>query len=244
MNPKLFAFILVCYTSCFLNISAQEKKDFKQEIQVGVNFGANLTDASFGTSFSNSPFKTKMWQRWAGGVSVKYLVEKNLGLIMEINYSQQGWEQDFSNPDASESEKAMLATFQYHRQLNYLQVPILTHIYFGNKVRFNFNLGPQISFLLNNKEEINEALSEYLASGNVSSSTTTEEYYRKIDKTFEYGLLGGLGVEFRTGVGFFVLEGRYIFGLSDFFNNSKTDPFQRSANRNISIKATYYFKIK
>ena len=243
MKSSLCKFLFVVFLFVSTNLVAQQNTEFKKELLFGVNFGVNLTDASFGTSYTNSPFKTKMWQRFAGGISAKYLVEKNLGLIVELNYSQQGWEQNFEDPDVSVTQAEFLKTLQYQRQLNYLQIPFLTHIYFGNKVRFNFNLGPQISFLINDKEVMNEELVNYLAEGEVSSNKVTDQYYRKINKKIEYGILGGIGMEFRTGLGIFAIEGRYILGLSDFFNNSKADPFQQSANRNISIKATYYIKI-
>lgn len=245
MRSIFYRIFLIATLFLLLSINVKgQQSEFKKELQIGVNFGANLTDASFGTSFTNSPFKTKIWQRFAGGVSAKYIVEKNLGLILEINYSQQGWEQNFEEKDAGASQAERNKTYKYQRELNYLQIPFLTHIYFGEKIRFNFNLGPEISFLLNSKENFSQELIDDLASGTITSRTVTDQYYRKVNKKIEYGLLGGLGAEFRTGIGIFVLEGRYILGLSDFFNNSKSDPFQQSVNRNISIKATYYIKIK
>ncbi|MCI7082988.1 MAG: PorT family protein, partial [Paraprevotella sp.] len=41
----------------------------------------------------------------------------------------------------------------------------------------------------------------------------------------------------------FLLEGRYYYALSDIFKNSKKDPFGRSANGAILIKASYLFDI-
>jgi len=73
-----------------------------------------------------------------GGMAVKYISEKHLGLIAEVNYSQRGWTEEFDPTDG----------FSYNRRLNYLELPIMTHIYFGNKIRFIVNIGPQISFLL------------------------------------------------------------------------------------------------
>ena len=54
---------------------------------------------------------------------------------------------------------------------------------------------------------------------------------------------GGIGVELKTGIGTFGLEGRYYFGLSDIFNNSKKDYFARSANSTISVRAAYMFSV-
>ena len=71
--------------------------------------------------------------------------------------------------------------------------------------------------------------------------SASEEY----DETLisNSGLVGGMGVELRTGIGNFVLEGRYYFGLSDFYGNSKSDPYSRSAHSYIGGRLTYLFDI-
>lgn len=217
-----------------------QQGEFKKEWNVGASFGATLSQADFSDSRPQAPFKTKLWQQYSGGLAIRYLSEKNLGLIMEMNYSQQGWQQKFE--DASGNE---IFDYEHTHQLNYLEVPFLTHIYFGNKVRFFINLGPKFGFLLSEKETFNDALLKHLSSGNITDEriATVAQYFKKADRKFDYGILVGMGLEFRTGIGSFSLEGRYNFGLSDFYSNKKSDHFQRSANRVIGIKATYYIKL-
>ena len=66
-----------------------------------------------------------------------------------------------------------------------------------------------------------------------------------MQRKFEYGITGGLGIDFSTKKGHhFILEGRYFYGLSDMFKNSKKDPFARSANSTIIAKVSYLFDIK
>ena len=65
----------------------------------------------------------------------------------------------------------------------------------------------------------------------------------KIAKKFDYGIAGGLGVELKTKAGNFFVEGRYYYGLSDIYGNSKTDDFGRSANQTIYIRAGYSIRI-
>ena len=50
-------------------------------------------------------------------------------------------------------------------------------------------------------------------------------------------------MEFKSGIGNFIIEGRYFFGLSDMYGNSKADPFGRSANTTITAKITYLVDI-
>ena len=77
-----------------------------------------------------------------------------------------------------------------------------------------------------------------------SGRTPNEQYGKMADRKFDYGIVGGGGMEVRTGIGHFVLEARYYFGLSDFYNNSKKDPFSRSAHSYIGARLTYLFDLK
>jgi len=220
--------ILVLVLPFFALLLYGQKKDFKPEWNVGIGFGPTFSSIDFQPRVTTS---NRM--QYHGGVAVRYIGENHLGVIAELNYSQQGWEQNFKdNPE-----------YEHSHQLNYLEIPILTHIYFGNKVRFVFNLGPKISFLMSDSEKMNQALADYLSSGNAPNTFVTHQFYRLADKKIDYSIMAGLGLEFRTGIGSFALEGRYTFGLGDVYNNARSDVFSRSANRVISARLTYYVKL-
>ena len=68
-------------------------------------------------------------------------------------------------------------------------------------------------------------------------------YGKAIENKFEYGIAGGLGIEYKTKIGNFIVEGRYYYGLSDIFGNSKTDDFGRSANTTITVRIGYSIRI-
>ena len=94
---------------------------------------------------------------------------------------------------------------------------------------------------MSDKEKTNDAFDEWL----VTADTTvysTDLYGLKAQKKIDYGITAGMGVEIRTGIGNFALEGRYYMGFGDIYNNKKQDPYSRSANRVISAKLTYYIK--
>lgn len=217
-----------------------QKSKFKSEWNVGVGFGPVFSSVDFQSPYGSTDISTSNQLKYHGGLAIRYLSEKNLGFIIELNYAQQGWKQDFEPLGPDYKDKG----YEHSHQLNYLEMPVLTHIYFGNnKVRFVLNLGPKVGYLLSEKESISSALAEHLTSGDASSAFVTHQYYRKADRKIDYGLMGGLGLEFRTGIGHFMLEGRYYFGLGDIYSNTKSDVFDRSANRIISAKLTYYVKL-
>lgn len=230
----LLLLLILGLSACYIQ---GQTKDFKPGWDIGVGFGPTFATVDFQTGKNYERLTTKNRQQFYGGLAIRYISEKNLGFILEVNYSQQGWEEDFKTEEVKDKQ------FFHSHQLNYLEVPFLTHIYFGNKVRFVFNLGPKLSYLLSENEEMNDALKQYLANGEANSYTVTHQYFRKADRKIDYAIMAGLGIELRTGIGNFMLEGRYTFGLGDIYNNSKADYFTRSANRVIGAKLTYYVKL-
>ena len=71
-----------------------------------------------------------------------------------------------------------------------------------------------------------------------------EQYGKMAENKLDYGIVGGGGLEVRTGIGHFILEARYYFGLSDIYHNAKKDYFSRSAHSYIGGRLTYLFDIK
>lgn len=227
-------FILSLFTLIIAaTINAQSNK-FESEWNIGVGFGPTFSTASF-----DPGIKTKSLSQFHGGFAVRYISEKNLGVIGELNYSQQGWEGDFEEENPK---------FKHSHSLTYLEIPVLTHIYFGRKVRFFINLGPKVQFLIGEKEKMSNELADFLANKEsavtgVYSYDRTGQYNKNAKFRLDYGLIGGMGLELRTKIGNFTVEGRYYAGFGDIFDNH-TDPnnFSRSANRVASAKLTYYIK--
>lgn len=102
--------------------------------------------------------------------------------------------------------------------------------------------GPQLGYCIGDKEHKGGAFSEETL--NKRPNKVTQQYGKAIDRPFDYGITGGLGLEINTRkAGHFMIEGRYYFALSDIYNNGKRDPFSRSANGTISAKVTYLFDL-
>ena len=230
MVKKSLLFTFLIFTTI---IGVAQNKEFAPEWNFGVGFGPTFSTLSIVENHTSNSADNKNIQRFMFGVSARYITEKNLGLIAELNYSQQGWEENFDVEDDTQQE--------YRRKLNYLELPLLTHIYFGDKIRFFVNLGPKFSYLLSESEEMKDVTLD--GSLDEDGNTISNQYGRKANNKLDYGIMAGLGAELRTNIGNFSLEGRYSFGLGNIFSSSKTDPFSRSANRMISAKLTYYMKL-
>ena len=230
MNIKKW---IVSALACFLTlpIMAQLGEE-RSNLAVGVNLGMNMTKVDF------SPrIKQKSHNGMAFGVTARYMCEKYFnmmcGIQAEINYTQRGWKEDID--DGSENT--------YSRTMNYIEVPLLAHLAFGKDaldkgVKFFINMGPQVAYFLSEKEKMSEEWNPAYRPNGVN-----QQYGKWVENKFDYGLLGGLGVELSTKAGHFLLEGRYYYGLADFWGSTKKDEFGRSGHSYMGVKLTYLFDI-
>lgn len=180
----------------------------------GIKAGQNTSSVNFTPTVDQ-----KINPGFVGGLSFKHLEQKNLGIQIELNYLQAGWNEDLDSNQ------------HYSRQLNYLQIPFLSHLNFGNNSAMAFlNIGPYFSYLLSEKESI-----EDLKEGN------EEAYYgTKTTNNIDVGLSLGLGFFKNTSVGVFQIEGRGNLGLNNIYSETSEFSFGSSKNINAELTLSYF----
>lgn len=178
------------------------------------------------------------------GVVARYTSERYFkaycALQVELNYSVLGWRENILNSNSEPLPDT------YERNIHYIQLPMLARLAWGKERRGAmgyFLAGPQIGYCLSEKSKqsaftLNEEGNPDRPNGLYS------QYAMSIDRKFDYGITAGAGLELNTSLGHFLIEGRYYYGLSDIFNNSKKDVFGRSNNSTIVAKVTYLFDLK
>ncbi|MDR2764567.1 MAG: PorT family protein [Tannerella sp.] len=195
---------------------------FHQEWAVGAAGGVNLSSVGFSPKVQED-----MLTGYLGGLTLRWITEKNLGLQVELNFKQQGWKENFDELSVPED-----ANYRFQHRMNYAELPFMTHIYFGGKhTHFFVNLGPQIGFLLGEHTEDNL--------NGATPQNINAQHTMPADKRFEWGIGGGPGLELRTRIGYFLLEGRYYYALSDFYNTRHQDVFAKASSQVISVRLTY-----
>ena len=178
------------------------------EYAVGIRGGTTWSLVSFNPSIAQSSLPLT----YHGGVQFRMVSEKFFGIKLELNYAQRG----FNDKDG-------------HRQFDYIELPFMSHITFGQKLfRFFIDLGPEVSYLIK----------DYPITSNSLQHSST------IKNKFDYGLVGGLGFEFNTKYGIYTVDARYNFGLNNIFGNSATEYFKSSTNQNITLSLAYLFPIR
>ena len=235
MNP--FSFIIYLRTIAIvaailvLTPAINAQTHYKPHLSVGFKGGMTMSEMSFSPSVKQS-FNNGT----TGAVTFRYTEEKLFGLIAEIGWAQRGWKEKFEDSPC-----------QYSRSLTYLKLPLLTHIYFGSpRFKCFVNLGPEFDFMISENISSNFDYRDPLkAEGFPSEARMTQQMAMDIKNKFDYGITGGVGIEFyltpRNSV---TLEGRYYFGLGNIFPAAKADTFSASRNTSIEITLGYNFRLK
>ncbi|MBQ5644108.1 MAG: PorT family protein [Bacteroidaceae bacterium] len=228
MKRRLYIFI--AFVLAFANGSVAQVEEPRNILEVGVSGGMNLNKMEFQPSIRQG-----FLQGANAGVSVRYTSEKYFSMIcaaqLEVNFSQRGLIEDFD--DGTQNN--------YSRVTNYIEVPFFAHVSWGKEqkgLQFFINLGPQVGFFINEKENYK---GDWAVEDRPASIFPL--YGKSTENLFDYGIAGGLGLELKTKIGNFFIEGRYYYGLADIFGNSKTDDFGRSANTTITARLGYSIRI-
>ena len=205
--------ILVCITA-----TAQPRLR-TPEIYLGGHAGVMASSMIFnpsvkGLNLIQSPVSAN------GGLVFRYAGHKVCAVQVEVNYMQRGWQEL--------SEQA-----NYRRQLEYIEVPFLMHLYFGGQhFRGFLNLGPQIGYCFRDTEY-----------GTKNPNYTHQ--YIPIQHPFDWGLAGGLGLYYRTNkIGLFQLEARFHYSFGSVFDNHTTDHFSFANPIGLSLNLAYLWEIK
>ncbi|MDE7407211.1 MAG: PorT family protein [Muribaculaceae bacterium] len=226
-NIRLILLVCIFFIS---GTSAWSQRYYSPNVTIGGKAGVTMSSMGFSPSVRQS-----MEQGMMMGLTFRYTEEKTFGLIAELNFMQQGWKEDFEELPLS-----------YSRKLTYIQIPILTHIYFGsNKFKGFVNLGPSVSYMISESTNANFDYEHTSSVPDFPRNRMTEQLYTPVANKMDYGISGGAGIElFINKHNSIVIEGRYYYGLGNIFPSSKADTFAASRNSCIQITIGYNFRVK
>ncbi|MGF1635489.1 MAG: porin family protein [Cyclobacteriaceae bacterium] len=199
------------------------------QLYVGLKGGGNVSEATFRNNPDYRLKRAILRQGFQGGLVLRYVNQNNAGIQAEINYVQKGWNETV--------DTVVNVNTRYSRQVDYLEIPVLAHIYLGRKkFRIILDMGPYVGLALNATEFIrNEITQEEISNRYV--------FDRDRDNRIDYGLMAGGGFEKDFKFGTIYAEARYTFGFAD-FNRDKSEQLELSQNRTISISVGYLYTLR
>lgn len=224
---RRIAFILAAVAA----LLATAQTHYEGSISVGGKAGATFSRINF-----NPTVQQSMLPGITAGVMFRYIEEKHFGLVAELNLTQRGWR-----------EKLEESAYTYSHNFSYLELPIMTHIFFGNqRVKGFFNLGPELNVMIGDGIKSNFA---YQDAGGldyfINNTRHIEQMTMEIERRFDYGICAGAGMEINLNSRHsLLLEGRFYYGLTDVFPNHKTDIFSSSNSMTVGVTLGYFYRLK
>lgn len=224
------AFIVVLAIFSMLPTAIKAQTHYSSNVAIGVKGGMD---------FSEVFFHPKVMQKVAlgitGGVMFRYVEENHFGLVAELNFAQRGWSENFEE-----------APYHYTRTTNYIELPMLAHIFFGRRGRFFFNAGPQVGLFLGDKASANFDPKDMATLPDFPYiNRMNEQMLLKVTQKMDYGISAGLGGEFNLNKrNSLCLEARFYFGLGNIFSAKRTDTYSASNQWSIAATIGYWLRVK
>ena len=228
MMMRRLAVILI---TAAMALTAAAQSHYDGTIAVGGKAGATFSRLNF-----NPTVQQSMSPGVTAGVMFRYIEEMNFGLIAELNVTQRGWKEAFDDAD-----------YNYSHRFTYLELPVMTHIYFGNRrVKGFINLGPELNVMLGDGITSNFAYQDAAAMDYFTQhSRHIEQLTMDVKSRMDYGICAGAGLEVNLSAKqSLLLEGRFYYGLTDVFPNHKTDIFAGSNSMTVSVTLGYFYRLK
>ncbi|MDE6481018.1 MAG: PorT family protein [Muribaculaceae bacterium] len=225
---KRFAIFLLVMFSALASLRAQTH--FDSRVDIGAHGGVTFSTVTFKPTITS-----KFGMGYTGGVTFRYSEENHFGLIAEVNLVQRGWAEKFED-----------LPYNYQRTLNYVEVPIMSHIYFGSRGKFFINAGPEVAYYLG--DHINSNFDYHNTQdlpGFHDKNRRDEQLTMKVSQKLDFGIVAGLGGEFNINrKNSVALEARLYYGIGNVMPSGRQDTFSLSNQLSVAVTAGYWFRIK
>jgi hypothetical protein len=183
-------------------------------LYLGFQTGINLSNYAW---YNNGPSK-KVGTRFQFAVVLNKKFENGLELQPEIQYSQQGYLEEYSSPSYSSS------SFSYSKNIisEYINIPVLLKRNFNlsNNTKLFLSLGPYLGYWINNTIEYSETENGKTTSGKTYIS---EKNWENLNRT-QFGGALGYGLSYTlANRGIIYFDNRVSYGFTKLFKNVTID---------------------
>jgi Outer membrane protein beta-barrel domain len=184
--------IVIVLLFVFINSNAQEN------VRFGLKAGLNISKLTISGINVAPEVNSKLG--FHAGAFLAFKISEKFGLQPEALYSNQGYKTSF---------KDGFNQYKVEANINYIAIPIMIKFYPVKK--FNIEVGPQISFLLNHKGLVNkQSLIAY--NDPAFGNSTVELDFEDKTQSIEFGLNAGVSYQINNNI---IGSARYNFGISN-----------------------------
>ena len=240
-----FLTLLTISGICLCSTPLIQAQESQSPWTFGVKAGVNLsTFKSDGTDFSINNGTTG----FNGGITVEYALRNNFFLHSGLEYTTKGADyysstsylSNYYNHPQNEDLHLTYSSTNDSRRFKYLQLPLTIgyRLPVSKNVNVTFNAGAYVAIGISGKGS--QLMQVTNIGPNNSINTIHKEYSTSAKGDIDYGLIGGVGLEYKK----FSLNANYEYGLSSLAtarNSEGINMGETWRNRNLTFSVGYKF---
>ena len=235
---------------------------FAQMPYIMPKFGVNFSRQTYSGNYLNSiPDFSKTLSSdniksnvgFTGGVAfIKGITDDSryisVSLQAELLFAQKGLKINYKDQNLRQNET---------RTLNYLELPVMVKVIFGNtNFKYFAYFGPSAAYVLGGTYRYTEKCNcngdpETVKVGKIhfadgDNGIQSDGSYTLSATRMDIGLLGGIGASYSLGYDMIMLDVRYGYGLTNFLKAQSDQPsnYNKSKNQVVNISIGYAFHLK
>ncbi|MGA2532788.1 MAG: porin family protein [Candidatus Aminicenantales bacterium] len=198
------------------------------------------------------------------GIFIETRLDPHFSLVAELNYTSQGGLRKGLQPITMDLPAGLpippgtilYANFRNETILDYLEVPIMARMTFGNKLRYFINAGPYVGILIRARAETSGTSALYLdEAGTMPIIIPPDTQPLEVDlgantnvrdslKSTNIGLSGGGGLMYPVGPGDLILEAHFQLGLTVIQKDVETSGTSRTGAVVVSLGYSFPLSAK
>ena len=223
-------------------------------VQVGPKAGLNLYKINDGED-ADEDVKEPFGIGFNLGVASSFNITDNFAIAPELIFTQKGRRAKAEGTEIildGTTEIPMEYSYTERIKLNFLEVPVLARVAFGNTVKGYANVGPSFGYWLGGKfsydsEFEGESESEDYKIKFVSEyddDSDDAEILKEDARRLEIGAVLGGGLMLDTSVGDLLFDVRYQAGFTDLVDYEDVDEDATFKNNGLSFSVIYLLRTK
>lgn len=200
---------------------------FAQKVRLGVHGGLCIPNIRGGTTEQSKGYTSRLGPYF--GFFADFALGTHLSMSTEMNYASQGGKRDGMQPVSVAEMPGVPLYANFHNEtiLDYLEIPLMVKLAYGQRLRFFAGAGPYVGIRLKARTVTSGSSLLYLDPSGIPLASELISFEGDTGICSEIhrlnaGISGGVGLEAPFGPGDMILDFRFSMGLTNIQTHPET----------------------